>query len=165
MKNKMKKNIVLTFALFCLLVNISFAQKDFKFTNKPSNEGCVMKGKNFSVEGNLVAEDKHSDGGKSLYFAIKKGEDALITYVGLNPEQEAKNVSYHFFTKAYLEDVQFGSFGDDLSLSIDNMYSKYKYDEFSEENVQKKTQEINGTMIRTFKTKKELETFKKMLKK
>lgn len=160
----MKKNILFTFLFLCIFMEITFAQNNFKFTTKPANEGCVMKGKDFSVEGNLVAEHTHSDNGKSLYFAIKKDEEILMTYVELSPSKEAKSVSYHFFTKAYLEDVEFGNFGGELSLSIDNMYSKYKYEEFSEFNVQKKNEEVNGTTVRTFKTKKELEAFKKMLK-
>jgi hypothetical protein len=45
------------------------------------------------------------------------------------------------------------------------MYSKCKYEECSQFNVQKKTQEVNGVVVGNFKNKKELEAFKKMLKK
>lgn len=158
----MKKIALFTLILFYSLSG--FAQKSFKFTNDPSNEGCFMKGKSFTVEGKLVAEHTHNDNGKSLYFAIKKDKHILMTYVELNASQEATSISYHYFTKEYLEDVEFGNFGGELELSIDNMYGKYKYEEITQHDVQKKNQEVNGTSVRTFKNKKELENFKKMLK-
>jgi hypothetical protein len=160
----MKKITLFTLFFLCLLAGTVSAQNSFKFTDKPANEGCFMKGKSFTVEGKLVAEHKHSDEGKSLYFAIKKDKHILITYVELNASQEATSVSYHYFTKEYLEDVEFGNFGGELELSIDNMYSKYKYEEASQHNVKMTNQEVNGTSIRSFKNKKELESFKKMLK-
>ncbi len=161
----MKKNAIFSFLFLCFSTMNAIAQNSFVFTNKPANEGCPMKGQSFDVKGKLVAEHQHTDKGKSLYFAIKEKEHTLITYVELNPSQEATTVSYHYFTKAYLEDVEFGNFGGELELSIDNMYSKYKYDEVSQHNVAKKTQEVNGTVVRSFKNKQDLEAFKKMLKK
>lgn len=160
----MKKNIIFLFLFVYFTTMNAFAQNTFKFTSKPANEGCPMKGQSFEVKGKLVAEHEHSDKGKSLYFAIKEKEHTLITYVELDPSQEATTVSYHYFTKTYLEDVEFGNFGGELELSIDNMYSKYKYDEVSQHNVAKKTQEVNGTIVRSFKNKQDLEAFKKMLK-
>lgn len=160
----MKKNTLFIVLFICLLAMNSFAQNTFKFTDKPSNEGCQMKGKSFTVEGNLVAERSVGDDGtKVLYFAAKKGSDILIANVVLNPSQEAKTVEYHYLTKDYLEDVELSDFKNEVS--IDNMYSKYKYDEISEFKVKKETQEVNGIMIGNFKNKKEMDAFKKMLKK
>lgn len=160
----MKKTVFLMLVLSCFLVSKNFAQNTFKFTNEPSNEGCFMKGKSFKAEGKIIAEKENSDKGKSLYFAIKKAEHILMTYVELDASQEATSVSYHYFTKEYLEDVEFASFGSELTLSIENMYSKYKSEECSQFNVQKKTQEMNGIVVGNFKNKKDLEAFKKMLK-
>ena len=160
----MKKNALFTALFTCFLAISSFAQNTFKFTDKPSNEGCQMKGKSFTVEGNLVAERSVGDDGtKVLYFAAKKGSDVLITNVVLNSSQEAKTVEYHYLTKDYLEDVELSDFKNEVS--IDNMYSKYKYEAFSEQKVKKEIQEVNGTMIGSFKGKKEMDAFKKMLKK
>jgi len=153
------------FGIFCLclVAASSFAQNSFKFTTKPSNEACEMKGKNFNVEGKLVAERSVGDDGtKVLYFALRKNEEVLITNVVLNPAQEAKSVEYHYLSQEYLEDVELSDYNNEVS--IDNMYSQYKYEAFSEDKVKKTVQEINGTMIGSFKNKKEMSAFKKMLK-
>jgi hypothetical protein len=70
-----------------------------------------------------------------------------------------------YLTKEYLEDAEATDFGGKGELSIDNMYSKYKYESFSEHKVKKEVNQVNGTMIGSFKNKKDMEAFKKMLKK
>jgi len=158
------KKITLFTIVFTYLVAMScFAQNTFKFTDKPSNEACAMKGKSFTVEGKLVAERSVGDDGtKVLYFANKKATDVLITVVVLNPSQEAKSIEYHFLTKEYLEDVELSDFNNEVS--VDNMYTKYKYEAIEEDKVKKSTNQVNGTMIGNFKSKKEMDAFKKMLK-
>ncbi len=160
---KMKKNALFTALLMALLAISGFAQNTFKFTDKPANEGCQAKGKTFKIEGNLVAERSVGDDGtKVLYFAAKKESEVLLTNVVLNPSQEAKTIEYHYFTKDYLEDVELTDMKNEVS--IDNMYSKYKYEAISEFKIKKEMSEVNGTMVGNFKSKKEMEAFKKMLK-
>lgn len=74
-----------------------------------------------------------------------------------------KALEYHFLSKEYLEDIELSDFNNEVS--IDNMYTKYKYEAIEEDKVKKSTNEVNGTMIGSFKNKKDMEAFKKMLKK
>ncbi|WP_448529951.1 hypothetical protein [Raineya sp.] len=160
------KKVALFTLLFCSLLVVSgWAQNSFKFTQKPANEGCEAKGKTFNIEGKLVAERLvGDDGGKALHFVAKKGSDVLLTIVALNPEQEATDISYHYLTKDFLEDLEISDFGGKGELSLDNMYSKYKCESISQFNVKKEVKEYNGTTVGDFKSKKAIDEFKKLLK-
>ncbi len=158
------KKVALFTLLFCNLLIVSgWAQNSFRFTQQPANEGCEAKGKTFNIEGKLVAERSVGDK-KVLHFVSKKVSDVLLTIVVLNSKQEATDISYHYLTKDFLEDLEISDFGGNGELSLDNMYNKYKCENISEFSVKKEVTEYNGTTVGNFKSKKEIDEFKKLLK-
>jgi hypothetical protein len=137
----------------------------YTFTNQPRNPDFRFAGKPFLVEGSVVAEYLY-DEGKSLYFATKRSEynDILLTYLSLNTAGEALGVRFVYISEEQSKDLYFGVLTDDESLDISIDFDTFLSETINENVADKVESQISGIFIRQFKTTKELEDFKKFLK-
>jgi len=137
----------------------------FVFTSEPRNSDFGFAGESFFVEGDLVAEHLY-DGGKSLYFAIQRAEqnDILLTSLSLNAAGEAERVMYVFISKEQSTDLEFGVLTTDESLDVSINYDTFLTETIEQDSAKEVEGKINGMLIRNFKTKNDLENFKKFLK-
>lgn len=175
----MKKLLVLGILACLTLSQTSFAQvtsqnlvgkeetdlHTFTFTKQPRNPDFRFAGEPFLVEGKLIIENEHSIG-KSLYFAIQRAEynDILLTSLSLNTAGEAESVMFVYISQEQSKDLDFGTLTNNEKLDVFMNYDTFLTETIEQGSAKKVEGKINGMLIGNFKTKKDLEDFKKFLK-
>jgi hypothetical protein len=178
----MKKTIFLSLVACFLFAQITVAQGSdddfltaedienidlqiFTFTTEPRNSDFSLAGESFFVEGDLIAEHLY-DGGKSRYYAIQRAEqnDILLTYLSLNAAGEALSLTLVYISEEQSKDLDFGGLTTDEMLDININYDPFRCETTSQDSAEKVESNLNGILIRDFKTKKDIEDFKQFLK-
>lgn len=137
----------------------------FNFVKEPRNPDFRFAGKPFVVEGKLVAENVY-DAGKSLYYAIQrpKYDDILLTSLSLNKAGEAESVMFLYINKEQSKELEFSTLSTNEILDVTINFNPFLAETIEQGSAEKKENKFDGVLIRKFKTKKELEDFKKFLK-
>jgi hypothetical protein len=159
------KKIILSLALLLICVFANAQTSVFTFVKEPVNSDFPFAGQSFEVEGELVAEHNF-DSGKSQFYATQRAEhdDILVTSVSFNVDGEAESVTFFYITKEQSEELEFSTLTNDEMLDVTINFNPIRTETISQINAEKKEYEFDGFLMRSFKTKKELEDFKKFLK-
>jgi hypothetical protein len=159
------KKLILSLALLFICVFANAQTSVFSFVKEPVNSDFPFAGQSFEVEGKLVAEHNF-DSGKSQFYATQRAEhdDILVTSVSLNVDGEAESVTFFYITKEQGKELEFSTLTNDEILDITINFNPLRTETISQTNTEKTEDEFDGFLIRSFKTKKDLENFKKFLK-
>ena len=137
----------------------------FKFVKEPTNPAFPFAGKEFEVQGKLVAQDALS-GVKTLHYAIQRPEydDILITSLSLNEANEVQSIVFFHINKEQSNELKFSTVSTDEMLDVVINFNPFLSETIDQSSNEKKENKFDGFLIRKFKTKKDLEDFKKFLK-
>jgi hypothetical protein len=156
---------VIILCLSLLTMGVYAQDHTFTFTSQPRNSDFRFASKAFLVEGKLIAENQHTEG-KDLFYAIQRAEydDILISYVSLNSKGEAVKVLFVYINKEQSQDLEFSVLTDHEKLDVSINYDPFLSETIEQDVADKVQGELNGILISKFKSKKDLENFKKFLK-